>query len=69
MRARATVETAARLPDLPSTEAAWRAGALSGAQVEAIADADSADPGAEGELLERAAHDGVRGLRGHVLHA
>ena len=35
----------------------------SGAQVEAIADAASADPGAEGELLERAAHDGVRGLR------
>ncbi len=32
-------------------------------QVDAIADAASADPGAEAELLERAQHDGVRGLR------
>ena len=32
-------------------------------QVEAIADAASADPTAESDLLERAQHDGVRGLR------
>ena len=61
--ARATVDTAARLAELPSTEAAWRDGALSLAQVDAIADAATADPTAEAELLERAQHDGVRGLR------
>jgi hypothetical protein len=61
--ARATLDTVGRVAALPSTEAVWRSGGLSGAQVEAIADAATADPGAEGELLERAAHDGVRGLR------
>ena len=61
--ARATLETAARLGDLPATETAWRDGALSPTQVEAIADAAAADPGAEAELLDRAQHDGVRGLR------
>jgi hypothetical protein len=61
--ARATVDTAARVAELPATEAALRAGALSLTQVDAIADAASADPRAEAELLERAAHDGVRGLR------
>ena len=60
---RATIETAARLGDLPCTEAALRAGALSVAQVEAIADAATADPTAERSLLERAHYDGVRGLR------
>jgi len=57
------VATTERLTELPSTEAALRAGALSVAQVEAIADAAFADPDAESELLERAQHDGVRGLR------
>jgi hypothetical protein len=61
--ARATLETSSRLATLPSTEAALRAGALSAVQVDAIADAASVDPGAELELLERSAHDGVRGLR------
>lgn len=61
--ARAALDTAARVAELPSTEAAWRAGTLSAAQVGAIADAASEDPGAEADLLERAAHDGVRGLR------
>ncbi len=61
--ARATVDTAARLAELPSTEAAMREGALSLTQVGAIADAATADPDAEAELLERAQHDGVRGLR------
>ena len=61
--ARATVDTAARVAELPATEAALRAGTLSLTQVDAIADAATADPTAEAELLERAAHDGVRGLR------
>ena len=61
--ARATLETSSRLTSLPSTEAALRAGALSAVQVDAIADAASVDPGAELDLLERSAHDGVRGLR------
>src|SRR4051794_24451029 len=61
--ARATVDTADRLAALPATEAALRDGALSVAQVDAIADAASADPGAEADLLQRAAHDGVHGLR------
>jgi hypothetical protein len=61
--ARATIETAERLRELPATEAALRSGALSAVQVDAIADAASADPAAEAELLERAGYDGVRGLR------
>jgi len=61
--ARATVDTAARVAELPATEAALRAGALSLTQADAIADAATADPTAEAELLECAAHDGVRGLR------
>jgi uncharacterized protein DUF222 len=61
--ARTTLETSSRLASLPSTEAALRAGALSTAQVDAIADASSVDPGAELDLLERSEHDGVRGLR------
>ena len=61
--ARTTLETSSRLASLPSTEAALRAGALSTAQVDAIADASSVDPGAEQDLLERSEHDGVRGLR------
>ena len=61
--ARATLETSARLAELPATEAALRSGALSNVQVEAIAGAASLDPDAEAALLESAAHDGVRGLR------
>src|SRR6478672_11454379 len=61
--ARTTIETSSRLASLPSTEAALRAGALSTAQVDAIADAASVDPGAELDLLGRSEHDGVRGLR------
>ena len=61
--ARATIETAERLRELPATEAALRSGALSVVQADAIADAASADPTAEGDLLARAQYDGVRGLR------
>ena len=53
------------LPASPScrTRGRVRDGALSLTQVDAIADAATADPTAEAELLERAQHDGVRGLR------
>ena len=61
--ARATVDTAARVAELPATEAALRDGTLSLTQIDAIADAATADPTAESELLSLAAHDGVRGLR------
>src|SRR3954447_16398508 len=61
--ARATVETVARVAELPSTEAAWRTRTVSAPPVGALADPAAADPTAEADLLERAAHDGVRGLR------
>ena len=61
--AKATVTTAERLKSLPSTEAALRAGTLSSTQADAITDAAAADPHAEANLLQRAQHDGVRGLR------
>src|SRR5207253_1110164 len=51
-QARATLETAERLRELPATEEALRAGKLSATQASVITDAASADPGAEGPLLE-----------------
>ena len=62
-RARAVLDTAARLASLPATEAAVRAGTLSSAQAEVIVDAATAAPDAEASLLERAGYDGLRGLR------
>ena len=62
-QAAATLETAARLEALPETEEALRAGALSSAQVDAIAAAATADRNAERTLLESARRDGVKGLR------
>jgi biotin carboxyl carrier protein len=62
-RAKATIETAARLGALLQTGAALRSGALSPVQVDAIAAAASADPSAEPALLASAATDGVRGLK------
>jgi hypothetical protein len=62
-RAKATIETAERLAVLPDTRAAFRSGTLSQVQVDVIAAAAAADPGAEAALLETAAHDGVRGLK------
>ena len=61
--AKATIETAERLAALPETCAALRSGELSEVQVDAIAAAASADPRAEGTLLQSAATDGVRGLK------
>ncbi len=62
-RARATIETAERLAALPETEVALRAGSLSEVQVDVIASAATADPGAEASLLRSAATDGVKGLK------
>ncbi len=62
-RAKASVETAARLGELAETTAALRTGALSEVQVEVIAAAAVADPGAEAGLLECAAANGVKGLK------
>lgn len=62
-RARATMETAQRLTDLPATTTALRAGSLSEVQVDAIAIAATANPRAESSLLRAAASDGVKGLK------
>src|SRR5712691_8548004 len=61
--AMATLETAARLSELPSVDAAVRAGELSGVQANEIASAAAIDAGAEAELLGVARDDGVAGLR------
>jgi Domain of unknown function (DUF222) len=61
--ARATVETAARLEELPETEAAVRAGELSPAQAGEVAAAAALDPAAEQSLLESARRDGLKGLK------
>ncbi|TML89185.1 MAG: DUF222 domain-containing protein [Actinobacteria bacterium] len=58
-----TLETAARLRELPALDAAYRAGALSPVQANEIASAAAADPAAERELVDVAATEGVPGLR------
>ncbi len=62
-RARATIETAAQLGNLPGTAAALRAGVLSDIQVDAITTAAAANPRAEPTLLRCAANEGVKGLK------
>jgi Domain of unknown function (DUF222) len=62
-QARATVETAARLEELPETEAALRAGELSALQANEVTAAAAVDPAAEQALLESARRDGVKGLK------
>jgi hypothetical protein len=57
------LETARALQDLPQTEAAYRAGELSGTQTMEITSAAGADPAAESELLETASATSVKGLR------
>jgi hypothetical protein len=57
------LETAARLPALPATEAALRDGHLSPAQASAVTLGASANPSAEAELLAVAERSSVRGLR------
>ena len=57
------LETARALEQLPETNAAFRAGELSGTQAAEIAGAAGAVPHAERELLETAAETSVKGLR------
>ena len=57
------LDTAARVSELPATEAALRAGELSPVQAALVSAAASADPHAERELLDRAGKDGIGGLR------
>src|SRR4051812_48092061 len=61
--ARAVLATGAALPDAPATDAALRAGQLSGRQAEAIAPAAAADPSAEARLLEMAEYQSLQKLR------
>jgi hypothetical protein len=49
--ARAALETAAKVRELPATDAAFRGGELSGQQASAIASAAAADPASESKLL------------------
>ena len=62
-QAKETLVAARRLSDLPATEAAARRGELSAQQVAAIADAASADPHAEGRLLEHSRSASLGELR------
>jgi hypothetical protein len=59
----ATLETARRLPDLPSTSEALRQGSLSVAQVREIAAAAATDPTAEEYLIEAAGYLSLKGLQ------
>lgn len=61
-QARAELDTAARLLWLEGTGRAFRAGELSGAQAQSIAEAASADPAAEKDLLDRARTGSLREL-------
>ena len=57
------LETAARLKDLPATDAAVRSGRLSEAQAKEVAAAAAASPASEPELLEVAATEGMATLK------
>lgn len=59
----ASIETAARLNELPITDKAVRAGKLSQDQATAIASAAAASPTTESRLLEVAGRDSLHGLR------
>lgn len=63
------IETAHQVQQLPATDAALRAGALSGAQVQEVAAAASADPSAEALMLSRADTDGLKGLKAEAKRA
>src|SRR5437879_8341564 len=56
-RAQAALETAARLAAPPATVEAFRAGALSEVQAEAVASAAAANPNEERPLLKRSERD------------
>jgi len=59
------LETGKRLDALPETAAAARRGELSPQQAAAITDAAGADPLAEADLLDRAKHGSLQGLKDH----
>jgi len=59
------LDTARRLASLPVVAAAARSGALSAAQVAAVADAATADPSAEERLVEQAGRSCLAELREH----
>ena len=61
--ARATLDTAEKVVELPATQAAMRAGRLSGAQANEVVGAASADPDTERELLRSAERDGMKTLK------
>lgn len=61
--AKATLETADKLADLPRTAEAFRAGKLSGQQARAVAGGATADPLAEDELLDLAARESLKELK------
>ena len=62
-QAKATVETAKRLEQLPGTASAVKAGALSLSQAAAVAEAAAANPDAESQLLETAGAQSLRMLQ------
>ena len=58
-----TLETADKLPELPTTREALRQGTLSARQVDVIADAASADPRSEEDLIEAAGYLSLKALQ------
>lgn len=61
--AKAKLDTASRLADLPTTAEAYRAGRLSDQQAREVTAGAAADPDAEAELLDTAAADSLNELR------
>jgi Domain of unknown function (DUF222) len=59
----AAMETAKKVGRLPRTEKAMREGRLSPQQASEVASGASADPSAEGDLLNSADRDGLKGLK------
>jgi hypothetical protein len=68
-QAKAALETGRKLRDLPATADAAKQGELSAQQAAAIADAASADPDAEGRLLDAAQSGSLGGLRAECARA
>ena len=66
-QAAAELETTRRLVDQPATAAARAAGQLSESQARQVADAATADPGAEADLLAHAATDDAAALARRCL--
>jgi hypothetical protein len=67
--ARAKLETAERLAELPATDEVFRAGRLSEQQAREVTEGAAADPRAEAGLLATAAQDSLRELRNESRRA